>query len=214
MGALLGWLGSCCTGRAAAGLELLLLGSARQPRLKLPLWKPTAAAGLPLRPAPGTAGNLQRQVAERDDRLRRKDQELNQLRSRLDRLTAQLSATDAKVRAGARRCRLCAPPGCGWQNASRHPLLPSPSTNHPIPCSLSPPSAALPQHTSAHSKMEQDLLNCQGELAVVNNRCAAPPLCPACWPAICSRLRRLLGRPQPAAAAPCIPLPPLAPRLP
>jgi hypothetical protein len=47
------------------------------------------------------AGRLRRLLSERDDSLKKKDQEISELRSRLDRLTAELGNSHNKVRLAA-----------------------------------------------------------------------------------------------------------------
>ncbi|KAL4447426.1 hypothetical protein ABPG75_004645 [Micractinium tetrahymenae] len=66
---------------------------------------------------------LRRQLAERDTKLAKSERELQQLRTRVDRLTSELGNTHTK-------------------------------------------------HTQTSGKLEQDLLNCQGDLAVAQNRVA------------------------------------------
>ena len=133
-----------------------------------------------LRPAPSCLALTARPPMQ----VRRKDQELQQLRTRLDRLTAELGATHDKV-----RLRAAWLGGAGWALAARppaaEPAVPAPCCSREHHCSLALAlgsacnSASMPrslwQGTKATAKLEQDLLNCQGELAVVNNRCAPAP---------------------------------------
>lgn len=56
--------------------------------------KPQRCTPRLVRPA---AGQLQRQLQERDSRLQAKEREMQQLRTRIERMTAELSNTHAKV---------------------------------------------------------------------------------------------------------------------
>ena len=60
------------------------------------------------------------------------------------------------------------PPGAAHAYTGLFLLLPRPCLQLCLHVTFS-----VGQGTKASAKLEQDLLNCQGELAVVNNRCGA-----------------------------------------